>query len=470
MPKDLLLFGPELMLLGGALLVFIASIAKEPKSEATWGMALLASFAAVGLSLLTLHERGAPFFPGIYRVDLFSQLLKLGLSALLCGVILISRNLPSVRPSARVDAPLFLLLSTVGMMMLVSATELLTMYVSLELSAYGLYIAVALSSKPRGSEAAAKYVLFGATSSAITLYGLSLVYGTVGSTSMVKLSGALVAGADPLLMIGMLLMFAGLLFKLALVPFHYWAPDAYEGAPHQMVAFIASVSKLGAVGIVARFAAMLPGGDSATLFIALSVASMALGNLAALAQTDLKRLIAYSAVAHAGYLMLGYAAMSKTGLAAVIFYGMIYGASSVLAFVVLSALGRDGENPTMESISGLYQRSPLAALMMLVAIFTLAGIPPTAGFIGKWYLFAAALQRGQFWLVLVAAAASTVALYYYLQVVKAMYLAPPEDRPRVELTFTDSLAGLAALGFVIFYGVYPAPLWELAQKAAALLG
>lgn len=468
---DFILFLPETALLVGALAVFVLSV-WDRSYRSIWTVALLAAGAAVAASVYTAPLAGEPFFPGIYRVDLFSQLLKVGLALGLGLVLLLCRQLDTVKVSARTDTPLFLLLSTAGMMMLVSGTEMLTLYVALELSAYGLYVAVALHKTARpGAEAGVRYVLYGATASAVTLYGLSLIFGATGSTYIDAIARAYTTGDSGILILGLVLTLGGFFFKLAVFPFHFWAPDVYEGAPHQVVAFVGTLSKLGAIGVIARICTIAfaqPDGLY-ELFWVMGVASMTLGNLAALVQRDLKRLLAYSTVAHAGYLMLGYGSFSEMGLAAVIFYGLIYLVMAHLAFVVVCALGKDGSNPTLEGLEGLHRRSPALALMLLTAMFGLSGIPPTAGFVGKWFLFAAALQRGQFLLVLVAALNSTVALYYYLQVIRAAYVKPADGQEPLVVSGWYRVAGTLSLGLTLAAGVYPGPLWRLASRAASVL-
>ncbi|MCB9556780.1 MAG: NADH-quinone oxidoreductase subunit N [Deltaproteobacteria bacterium] len=471
---DLTLFLPEIALLSGALCCFIASVADRSYAS-VWALGTLSAIAALVCSCLTLTFQGEPFAPGIYRIDLFSQFLKLGISGGLWLVQMLSRDDSSLRRFGRLELPFFLLLSGVGMMILVSATELLTLYVGLELAAYGLYISVALRrSLAIAGEAAAKYLLFGAASSAITLYGISLIYGASGTT---YLASVVVDGSSLLLLTGFLLMLAGFLFKLALFPFHFWAPDLYQAAPHPVAAFVATVSKIAAVGLLARALSLIGATDApiGEVFAVLSVASMTLGNLAALRQTDLKRLIGYSAVAQAGYVFLGFEALSTRGVAAALFYALSYGVMSHLAFVVVCAVGRSDKDPSLSDLVGLHRRAPLTAFFLLVAMFSLAGIPPTAGFFGKWLLFAAALERGQYALVLIAAINSTVALYYYLQVVRAAYVTPlPADverpaEPAVGSQLALKTAGWISSAAMLAIGIYPAPLFELAQRAAAVV-
>ncbi len=472
MPHGAQLFLPETLGLVGGLIVFLVGLGSRDISR-TRASALITSAAMFVATLATLTLSGDPFSPGIFRVDLFSQLVKLGLIGGL-GLVLMLTDAPvGVRRDARVDVPMFLVLATIGMMILASATELLTFYVALEFSAYALYIAVALHrDRETGGEAAAKYVIFGGVASAITIYGASLVVGAVGSTYLSQIAAAFAAGAPPILVVGGVLVLAGILFKLAVVPFHFWAPDVYEGAPHEIVTFVASASKLAAVGVLARFVAMLePSGQRLVdLFAVLAIVSMTVGNLAAIAQRDVKRLLAYSAVAHAGYLLLGFGALSEIGLASALFYGIVYVAISILAFVIVITVGRDGVNPTIEGLRGLHSRNPFLAFVLLVAMFGLAGIPPTAGFAGKWFLFSAALERDQFFLVLVAAVNSTIALYYYLQLVRSAYLTDSGGLGVVTFPWRHRVPALVAMAVTLIAGIYPAPLWSLAERASALLG
>jgi len=472
---DLTLFLPELVVFAAALVAFMGS-AFSPSYRVTWTLVTLVSAGAVVATAAMLHAEGEPFFPGIYHVDLFSQLMKLGLTGGLLLTLLISAEMPSVRSKARHDVPFFLTLGTLGMMILVSATELLTLFVGLELSAYALYVLVALHRRQRmASEGAAKYLLYGAAASALTLYGLSLMFGATGSTLM---SDLVAAPLTPLFVVGLVLALSGLLFKLAVLPFHAWAPDTYEAAPHQAAAFVASASKVAAVAILVRVLTLAVDRDGdggaevvQTLLVALAVVTMTVGNLAALAQKDLKRLLAWSTVAHAGYVLLGLMTLSELGFAAALFYALIYLLVAFGAFVIVCAVGRDGDNPTMDDLAGLYRRAPLLGVLLLAAMFGLAGVPPTPGFAGKWFLFSAAMDGGYFAIVLIGAVNATISLYYYLRVVRAAYQTTTEAPPPLPLSLGYRLATWATLGLITFTGVYPGPLWELCEGAArAVLG
>ena len=472
MPQDLLAFLPEATVLTGALALFAVGVVSNDE-RASWRVSVVVALLTLLAAIWALPQRGEPFFPGIYRVDAFSQVLKLGLAVGLFLVTLVSRELAGVRQLARPDLPMFIALATAGMMMLVSSTELLTLYVALEMSALSLYVLAAFHENGlRGSEGAAKYVLFGAASSAITLYGLSLLFGATGTTyvaGVVAYVGAY--GVTPLFTVGVLLTLAGLLFKLAVFPFHAWAPDVYESAPNPVVTFIGTASKVAAIGVLARVVALVADkpGSMTTVLLVLSVLSMTIGNLAALVQKDLKRLLAWSTVAHAGYVLIGLLAFSEAGIASSVFYGLIYLLMAFAVFLVVCVLSPDGSNPTLESLAGLHHRSPILGLALLVGVFGLAGIPPTPGFAGKWFLFSAAVESGHFWLVLVAALNATVSLYYYLIVVKAAFLAPAADRPPIAMSTPAQIATFASVIGLLALGAAPSPLWNLARGAASAL-
>lgn len=471
---DLSLFAPEFCLLFGALLTF-ACTALGVSPRTTWTLSILAAIATVATCVVYLPADGEPFFPGIYHVDVFSQVFKLGIALALALSISIAGRQESTRGLARVDMHFFLYMSAFGMMMLVSATELLTLYIALELSAYGLYILAALHRKERmGSEAAAKYILFGAAASAVSLYGISMIYGATQTTYLAEIWVFTFHNGGPsaFMIAGILLTLLGLLFKLAAFPVHAWAPDVYEGAPHEAAVFLGSASKVAAVGVLLRILSLaLPETEQlTTVLLVISVASMTLGNLAALVQKDFKRLLGFSAIAHAGYILIGMLTFTELGAASSIFYVLTYVPIVFCAFLVVSAVSKNGENPSIKDLAGLYQRSPFLALILLAAMFGLAGIPPTPGLAGKWFLFSAAIDAGYLWLVVVAALNATISLYYYLLVVKEAYLTPPASDSAIVLSPAYRVAGLTGLALIFFAGFYPAPVWSLATGAAGALG
>jgi len=472
---DVLLFLPEIVCLVMALLLFFAPVCSLRYNTA-WGMAVFAGIAATAASLYTWPLAGEPFFPGIYRVDFFSQLIKTALALGFLAVVTISKDPRTLRAATWHEFPLFLLLSTVGMMMMVSATELLTLYISMELSAYPLYVVVALHrSRAVGSESSTKYMIQGMVASAISLYGMSFLFGLLGSTYFDDLTGQLSnLATHPLFWLSVGLILSGFLFKLAVFPFHFWAPDTYQAAPHEAVTFIATASKIAAVALLCRIVALtIPSSESLLhtrpVLMWFCIIAMTLGNLAALRQKDLKRLLGYSAVAHGGYILIGLQTLTGLGLTAALFYMLGYAAMSFICFLVVCEIGRDQDVVPIDSVSGLYQRSPWLAAVLLIGLLGLIGLPPTVGFIGKWFLFSAAIEQGQFVLILFAAINAAIALYYYLLIIRQAYMVEPATTDPVHLRFSSIATTAGATAIVIGMGTFPDFFWDCAARAAALL-
>lgn len=471
-----LLFLPETFVLLAALAVFAGLIVRAAAETARF-LAIAGASLALVTCVALLGMDGEPFFPGIYRVDLFSQLLKLLILATLLLVLFMSGRPGTMRHDAWPELPFFLLPATAGMMMLVSATELLTLYVALELSAFPLYALVALHrGGSRGGEGASKYMLQGMVASAVSLYGMSFLFGLTGTTYLADIAAAAPGLAhQPLFWVGLLLTLGGFLFKLALFPFHFWAPDTYETAPHPIVTFIATASKAATIGVLCRLLGLVVAGEGAAdgealrlAFIIFGVAAMTLGNLAALVQTDLKRLLGYSAVAHAGYIVVGLQAFSHLGMTSVIFYTFGYLAMTYVCFLVVNEVARDRDDVPIEAVAGLWRRSPFLGLCLLIGIFGLTGLPPTVGFIGKWFLFSAALENGQFLLVLIAAANSAIAIFYYLRVIRMAYLVDSEEAALRPAPLVIAGAAVASI-IVLWMGIHPGTLWQIIETSTGPL-
>jgi NADH-quinone oxidoreductase subunit N len=375
-------------------------------------------------------------------LDPLTQLVKIALLVITIFTLLVSIETDFTSHIGEYFA--LILLAAIGMMFLVSSEDILMIFISLELTSLSLYILTAFNKRNvKSAEAALKYFLFGGMSAAFTLFGLSLLYGISGSTNLSQIAAALKGPSlDPLLIVAIVMTVIGFGFKIAAVPFHLWAPDAYEGAPTPSAAFIASGSKVASFFIFAKvlmvgfhgaegsgaWRAFLPGWVPVIALIA--AASMLLGNLAAIVQSSVRRLLAYSAIAHAGYILLGILANGRDGLASVIYYVVIYGLTTVGAFGVVSIVQDKAGGDALSDFVGLSKRAPVLSLCMMVFMLSLAGIPPLAGFFGKFYLFAAALKStpdnlGLLWLVVAAIALSAVSLYYYLQVLKQFYVTAP---------------------------------------------
>jgi NADH-quinone oxidoreductase subunit N len=381
-----------------------------------------------------------------------------------------------------------LLLGATGMLLMVSTENLLLIFVSLELTSLSLYIMTAFDKQnPRSAEAALKYFLFGSVAAAFALFGFSLLYGLTGTVELREIAGRLQGQRmDPLLGMALVMTLMGLGFKIAAVPFHLWAPDAYQGAPTPSAAFIASGSKVASFILLAKVVwigfvgaegsgawwAMAPGW--APLLALFAALSMVLGNVAALAQRSVKRLMAYSAVAHAGYALLGILANSEHGLLALLYYVATYGLATLGVFGVLSAIEGESGDVTFEDVRGLAARSPGLAFCLLVFVLSLAGIPPLAGFFGKFYVFVAALQwapasLGMIWLVALAIATSAVSLYYYLQILKQAYVVKAETSvPAIRVSLPVLVTLWVAALLVVVLGCVPGLLlgpWTAALAA-----
>lgn len=473
---DFTLVAPELAVIAGSLVAFVLSLGSG-RGRIAAGVTAAASLAALVLASVNIGA-ASELFGGAYRVDLFSQIFKVFVALGMAAVAIFGRQLKDTREDARPEFFLFLLLGGLGLMTLVSSVELITMFVSLELSSYSLYLLVPLRQGRPGlrmqMESAAKYAMFGVVASGIMLFGMSYLYGLSGTTYFRDLAPALAARwTEPAAVVGMVLVLVGLFFKLAAFPMHLWAPDVYQGASNEAAAFVAGVPKAGAVAVLIRFLLCAQPGDAALTVVltVASIGSMFFGNLAALVQKDVKRMLGYSTIAHAGYLMLGLVTLQASGYAASAFYIFGFVAMGLAAFLVICGVSRAGENVTLDDLSGLHARSPLAALIMGASMFALAGIPPFVGFTGKFYLLSEALKGGFVVLVVLAAINTAIGIYYYLTVVRVMYFGSPDDRPVIRLDALTAGLGVALVLLVLALGVLPARLMEVAVaavRAAAL--
>jgi NADH-quinone oxidoreductase subunit N len=361
---------------------------------------------------------------------------------------------------------------TLAMMLLAGSVHLLSTYVALELSSYSLYVLTALRQRrPMAMEATVKFFLMGVTASALMLFGMALLYGATGAVYLSDLARALPqAGRGPLAQIGLLLAFSGFFFKLAVFPFHFWAPDAYQGAAHPVSAYLATASKIAAIALLLRLTAAAGGPYLAHSLAALSILSMTVGNLAAIAQKDLKRLFAYSSVAQAGYVLIGILSMSPEGYAASVFYALALLVMKFTCFLVIVLVSVDGADIDVAHLAGLHRRAPLLALALMLAVFSLAGIPPTIGFTGKFLIFNAAVARGELALVLIAMVNVVVSLYYYLLIVRAAYLLEPAgELPPLRIPPALSILAGVLVAVMVGAGFYPQWILEIARAAAAAI-
>ena len=481
MRADLVALLPELVLAALAMAVLLAGLATGKRWNRTLGGGAVASLVATGVALwfaAGATDPTARLFAGMFALDHFAVFFKVlfllsSALAILLSVDYLERN--DYRPGEYYALVLF---ATVGMMTMASGTNLATIYVGLELMALSTYVLAGYFRREvKSHEAAAKYFVLGALSSGILLYGLSLVYGTTGTLDLAVLANTLRTGGAPTAtLVGVALLACGFLFKVAAVPFHVWTPDVYEGAPTPITAFMSVGPKAAAFAMFLRvfLGGFAPLDDQWRWFVGAAAAlTMVWGNIAALTQDNVKRMLAYSSIAHAGYALVGLVAGGAGGVQSVLFYMLVYTVTNMGAFgfvVMLESRGYAGE--TVQDYAGLARKHPLAAFGMLLFMLSLGGIPPTAGFMGKLYLFAAAVNAGYVWLVVVAVLMSAVSLYYYFRIVLQMYLRDGEEaQPAslVEAPWTERVIWACGLA-VLIIGVLPAPFLDAARATVGVLG
>jgi NADH-quinone oxidoreductase subunit N len=415
-------------------------------------------------------------FSGMFLVDRFAVFTKsLVLIASALALIMSLGYLRSEKME-RFEYPVLLVLATLGMLMMISANDLIALYLGLELQGLALYVVAAFRRDSlRSTEAGLKYFVLGALSSGMLLYGCSLIYGFTGSTSFATIQAGLAGGEGSSigLIVGLVFLIAGLAFKVSAVPFHMWTPDVYEGAPTPITAFFAVAPKIAAMALFVRVMAgpfLELTADWQQVIFVISVGSMLLGAFAAIWQENIKRLMAYSSIGHMGYGLIGLATGTADGVRGVLVYLSIYLAMNVGAFTVILSMRRDGEMvERIEDLAGLSRTNPLMALAMGIFMFSLAGVPPLAGFFAKFYIFMAAINNGLYTLAVIGVVASVVGAYYYVRIVKIMYFddpAEPFERPiRGEMVMVMAGTGI----FTLLFFIYPAPLLAGAQAAAQSL-
>ena len=439
----------------------------------------------LGIMVFTIwflgSQEATPLYQGIVLVDRFSLFFKVAFLAL--GVLIVLASVEFVKRYLTSPGEYYgiVLFSILGMMFMAAAAELLTAYIGLELLSFSLYVLVSHSREnPKSNEAGTKYILLGAFASALLLYGISMVYGAVvgdgidAPTSFAAIRTYLQVVGTPsaTFLVGVALIIAGLGFKVAAVPFHMWTPDVYEGAPLPITAYLAVGSKAAAFALVLRLfaTAFMPAIDQWQLVVAiLAAATMTLGNLVALAQRNIKRLLAYSSIGQVGYLLMGIAALSTAASNAVILHLVGYGIANLAAFVAVIAFYNATGKDEISDFAGLADRNPFIAMALTVSLFSLAGLPFFAGFVTKFYLFVAGAEADMLWLAALAIFNSLISLYYYLMVIRQMYIHPAEEPGRVGVSWvTGSLLGALVVGTVLI-GVYPAPLVDIIETATAVI-
>jgi NADH-quinone oxidoreductase subunit N len=465
---------PELLLAGGTLVLLLVGVFFSKDRSATMTILGFALLVAVMALTLLVPEDGV-LFNGGFIADAFARYMKLlvlGGSAL--ALVLAASSARSFG-IGKFEYPVLVLLATLGMMLMVSANDLMVLYVGLELQSLALYVTAALRREDgRATEAGLKYFVLGALSSGLLLYGASLIYGFTGMTELDRIVGAIAMGDRPLgLVFGLVFLLAGLAFKISAVPFHMWTPDVYEGAPTPVTAFFAAAPKVAAMALLVRVVTVgfePIAHDWQQIVIFLSIASMVLAAFAAIGQQNLKRLLAYSSIGHAGFALVGLSAGTAVGVEGVAVYMAIYLAMTIGIFAaILSLRTESGTVETIAQLSGLAQRRPFIAAVIAILMFSFIGLPPLAGFFAKWQVFLAAIDAHLFALAVIGVLASAVSAFYYLRIVKVMYFDEPVESfasPPVEL---GAVLGIVGFVMVTYYALVGSPLYAAAHAAAESL-
>ena len=464
---------PELVIALTLLIVLVFDLFDSISKAVLGWVTIVGAGIALWVSI-QMHQAGTvgTQFNDMFKVDNFSLFFNIVFLVSTILVALISMSYLGKDDRKQGPYYLLILLATLGMMLMAAGNELIIVFLGLELMSLSLYVLASyFRDNPASSEAGMKYLLLGAFASAFFLYGIALIYGGAGTTSIPAIAEAITAAnKSPLLLAGMFLLIVGFGFKVAIVPFHQWAPDVYEGAPTTIAAFISAGPKAAGFAAFLRiFMEALPNlqVEWSGVVIVLAMLTMTVGNVVAIAQTNIKRMLAYSSIAHAGYVLIGLAAANNDGISSAMLYLLVYCVMNIGAFgAVILAKTDDGESLMISDYAGLGIRKPLLAMFMTIMLLSLAGFPPTAGFVGKFYIFKSAVQAGHIWLVIVGAINTAISAFYYLRVVVTMYMREPEE----ELSFASYpgtlIVGLvlAAIG-VLLIGILPSLMLNPAQNS-----
>ena len=465
---------PELVLAGAALLLLVAGVLIKNVSPRSMNLAAIVVLVVYGAFALSAQPDVFGAFGGVFTNDALANFAKVLIALAAASTLLLADRFMAQHPAARYEYPILALLAVLGMGVMVSAQDLMALYMGVELQSLALYVLAAFNRDSlRSSEAGLKYFILGALSSGIMLYGMSLIYGVAGGTSFEDIGRAIGPDAPVMAMIGLVFLIAGLAFKVAAAPFHMWTPDVYEGAPTPVTAFFAAAPKFAAMVLFARtmlypFAGAIDVWQQ--VIIALSVLSMAVGVFGALAQPNIKRLMAYSSIANMGYALMGLAAGTQAGLQSLLLYMAIYMASTIGAFACILAMRRkDGAVERIDDLAGLIRTRPGLAIAFTFLMLSIAGLPPLAGFWGKWQVFIAAVDAGLVWVAIVGALSAVVGAFYYLRIVKLIWFDEPAP------AFVDAGAALKTVAFVSAVLSFPVlvvfinPLFTQVGLAAASL-
>ncbi|MEZ5811545.1 MAG: NADH-quinone oxidoreductase subunit NuoN [Rhizobiaceae bacterium] len=468
--QSLSLATPELILaIGSMALLMIGVFSGERANTTVTGLAVALLLAASAWMLVFPHDGEA--FGGAFVNDPFARFMKMLTLIGSIVTMVMSVGFAKAEKFDKFEFPVLIVLATLGMMLMISASDMIALYLGLELQSLSLYVIAAINrDSARSTEAGLKYFVLGALSSGMLLYGITLVYGFTGHTGFTAIAAAVGAGSQPLgLTFGLVFILAGLAFKISAVPFHMWTPDVYEGAPTPVTAFFAAAPKMAAMALIVRVTVGAFGpaaSDWQQIVTFIAIASMVLGAFAAIGQTNIKRLMAYSSIAHMGFALVGLAANTSEGVRGVAVYMLIYLAMTLGTFAFILAMRRvDGNVEAIDDLSGAASTNPIMATILTILMFSLAGIPPLAGFWAKWYVFFAAVNAGLYPLAVIGVIASVIGAYYYLRIIKIMWFDEPVG-PFQPMAGELRLVLGASGAFVLFYVLIGGPVIRMAEAAA----
>jgi NADH-quinone oxidoreductase subunit N len=458
-------------ILGLVLLALSLMLSKGRKAV----IGYISAAALVGILVISFvfkTSENISFYNGLYVSDSISTYFKQLFLIAAALVTLMSASYVKNLTDSKSEFFVILVFALLGMMVMSSANDMITLYMGLELMSISFIILAAYDKKNmKSTEAGTKYVLLSSMSTAVLLYGMSLIYGISGSVNFPEIISFMKAGSNqPIVIVGSILLIAGFAFKISAAPFHMWSPDVYEGAPTPVTAFLAAGSKVAGFAVLIKLLMQVMQYSYSTiivLIIVLSILSMVIGNVIAIPQTNIKRMLAYSSIAHAGYILTGLVSYTKGGISAMMYYMLLYIFANIGAFASITAFTNQTGKEDIKDFKGMWKRSPFLAATLMISLLSMAGIPPAAGFIGKFYLFSELIKQGYLWMAFFAMGMSVVSIYYYIVVIRVMLMEEPEDTSAIKLPASLKAVMVIAIIMILVMGLFPGPITDWTLQAAS---